>query len=138
MSGRGLRWCLRETKFVTLFVAFVLAAGLQNSAAKQQADTDVAAAAAAERGRKEFVQSCGFCHGADATGARGPDLMRSPLVMHDVKGNLIGDVIRQGRPDKGIPPMPLSESQILEVGALLHARLAQEAHASGRPQVHPL
>ena len=88
MSGRGLYWWLRETKFVMLFVAFVLVAGLQNSGAKQQADADVAAAA--ERGRKEFVQSCGFCHGADATGARGPDLMRSPLVMHDVKGNLIG------------------------------------------------
>jgi len=138
MSGRGLYWWLRETKFVMLFVAFVLVAGLQNSAAKQQADTDVAAAAAAERGRKEFVQSCGFCHGADATGARGPDLMRSPLVMHDVKGNLIGDVIRQGRPDKGMPAMPLSESQILDVAAFLHARLAEAARSSGVPKVYPV
>src|SRR5258708_32660563 len=123
-----------------LLVAFVLVAGLQNSGAKQQEDTDVgaAAAAAAERGRKEFVQSCGFCHGADATGARGPDLMRSPLVMHDVKSNLIGEVIRWGRPDKGMPAMPLSDSQILDVAAFLHARLAEAARSSGVPKVYPV
>src|SRR5260370_12039223 len=106
MGEHRVSVCRRATKFVLLFAALVLVIGLENSAARQQAD--VAAAAAAERGRKEFVQSCGFCHGADATGARGPDLMRSPLVMHDVKGNLIGDVIRQGRPGQGIPAMPLS------------------------------
>src|SRR5258708_27926504 len=135
MSGRGLRWCLRETKVVTLFVAFVLAAGLQNAAAKQQADTDVAAAAAAERGRKEFVQSCGFCHGADATGARGPDLMRSPLVMHDVKGNLIGDVIRQGEIDKGITGMPLGGSPIRELEAFLHRSITEAARAARVPEM---
>ena len=32
----------------------------------------------------------------------GPDLVRSLLVAHDVKGDLIGEVIRQGRPDKGM------------------------------------
>src|SRR5260370_29729202 len=136
MSGRGVHWWLRETKFVMLFVAFVLGAGLQNSGAKQQADADVAAAA--ERGRKEFVQSCGFCHGADATGARGPDLMRSPLVMHDVKGDQIGQVIRQGRPDKGMPAMPLSDAQILDVAAFLHARLAEAARSSSVPKVYPV
>src|SRR5271165_6148776 len=59
-----------------------------------------------ERGHQQFLQTCGFCHGADATGARGPDLVRSPLVAHDVKGDLIGDVIRHGRPDKGMPALP--------------------------------
>jgi cytochrome c oxidase cbb3-type subunit 3 len=57
-----------------------------------------------ERGHQQFQQSCGFCHGADATGARGPDLVRSPLVAHDVNSNLIGEIIRSGRPDKGICP----------------------------------
>ena len=36
--------------------------------------------AVVERGRGEFVSSCGFCHGNDATGNRAPDLVRSPLV----------------------------------------------------------
>src|SRR5262245_65197423 len=56
--------------------------------------------AAIDRGRVQYQQACGFCHGPDATGARGPDLVRSALVAHDVKGDLIGEVIRNGRDRK--------------------------------------
>ena len=59
--------------------------------------------AAVERGHKQFEQACGFCHGPEATGARGPDLVRSPLVAYDVKGDKLGEIIRLGRPDKGMP-----------------------------------
>ena len=88
-------------------------------------------AAAIERGQKTFQQSCGFCHGADATGARGPDLVRSPLVAHDVKGDSIGPVIRQGRPDKGMPALSLTDGEISDVAAFLHSREA-ETRASSR------
>ena len=50
------------------------------------------------RGESQFKQSCGFCHAPDATGARGPDLIRSKVVAHDVNGNLIGEVIRNWTP----------------------------------------
>jgi cytochrome c oxidase cbb3-type subunit III len=91
-----------------------------------------------ERGHQQFQQSCGFCHGADATGARGPDLVRSPLVAHDVNGNLIGEIIRSGRPDKGMPAVPLASAQIADVAAYLHAR-AHEALDSGQvPGNYPL
>lgn len=91
---------------------------------------------AAERGHATFKQACGFCHGEDATGARGPDLVRSPLVAHDVKGNLIGDVVRQGRPDKGMPPMSLSDTQIQEIAAFLHARAAEAMESASVPKVY--
>src|ERR1700757_2006333 len=113
MCQRGRRW-----KLVIVFVAAALWSGAGISAAQQPADPEAAAAAA--RGRKEFTQSCGFCHGADATGARGPDLVRSPLVAHDVKGDQIGQVIRGGRPEKGMPAMQLSDAQILDIAAFLH------------------
>jgi cytochrome c oxidase cbb3-type subunit III len=119
-----------------LFAALVLWSGSENSAAKQQTDADDKAAA--ERGRKQFEQSCGFCHGADATGARGPDLVRSPLLAHDVKGNEIGPVIRQGRPDKAMPAMALSDAQILEVAAFLHARAAEALKSANVPKAYPL
>jgi cytochrome c oxidase cbb3-type subunit III len=135
MSRRGLSWCRRATKFAMLIVALVPLISLQNSAAKPQADGD--GTAAAERGRKQFEQSCGFCHGADATGARGPDLVRSPLVAHDVKGDQIGQVIRQGRPDKGMPAMPLSDAQILDIAAFLHARAAEALHSASVPKGYP-
>src|SRR5258708_2842281 len=131
MNQRGLRSKRRVMK-VLVCAGLILLSGARNSRARQQSGTDVAASA--ERGRKEFVQSCGFCHGADATGARGPDLMRSPLVAHDVKGDQIGQVIRQGRPDKGMPAMPLSDAQILDIAAFLHSRAAEAARAPGEPK----
>jgi cytochrome c oxidase cbb3-type subunit 3 len=89
----------------------------------------LAADPAVDRGRKQFVQACAFCHGNDATGGRGPDLLRSSLVAHDLKGDLIGVVVHQGRPDKGMPPLPLTDDQVADVAAFLHA-LAAEAIAS--------
>src|SRR5882762_7020931 len=136
MSGRRLSWSRRATKFGMLCAAFALVIGLKNSAAKAQADAGDKATA--ERGRKQFEQSCGFCHGPDATGARGPDLMRSPLVAHDVKGEQIGQVIRQGRPDKGMPAMPLDDAQIQDVAAFLHARTAESIGSARVPKVYPI
>src|SRR5580658_6072062 len=108
-------------------IVFLLAVG-NSPARSQQSDTPDPAI---ERGHKQFEQACGFCHGPDATGARGPDLVRSPLVAHDVKGDLIGSVIHQGRPDKGMPAMPLTDEQVSDIAAFLHAR-ASEALRSNR------
>jgi cytochrome c oxidase cbb3-type subunit 3 len=89
------------------------------------------------QGHKQFQQSCGFCHGADATGARGPDLVRSPLVAHDVKGELIGAVIRQGRPDKGMPAIEMSNEQVLDIAAYLRSRTQDAINSSGIPEGYP-
>jgi cytochrome c oxidase cbb3-type subunit 3 len=104
------------------------------SAVHSQADTKNAAT---ERGRKQFAQSCGFCHGVDATGGRGPDLVRSPLVAHDQNGDLIGEVLRGGRPDKGMPALPLAPEQISDIAAFLHDRALEALHSSGVPSAYP-
>jgi cytochrome c oxidase cbb3-type subunit 3 len=119
-----------------LFMAIVFLIAVANSPARQrQSDT---ADPAIESGHKQFEQSCGFCHGSDATGARGPDLVRSPLVAHDVKGDLIGDVIRRGRPDKGMPAMPLTDAQVSDIAAFLHARAAEALSSNGVPSGYPV
>ena len=87
-----------------------------------------------ERGRQQFQQSCAFCHGPDATGGRGPDLIRSKLVADDVKGNLVGQVILNGRPDKGMPPLPLNSDQIQAVAAFLHARVQESLDSARLPK----
>jgi cytochrome c oxidase cbb3-type subunit 3 len=80
---------------------------------------------AAERGRKIFVPACGFCHGNDAHGKSGPDLVRSALVLHDDKGDVIGPVIRNGRPERGMPPFSaLSAEQLADISSFLHSRAA--------------
>ena len=88
-----------------------------------------------ERGRTQFQQSCSFCHGATATGgAEGPSLVRSSLVRHDNDGDLIGAVIREGRSGKGMPAIPLTDSQIADVVAFLHAQVtASDRTSAGRP-----
>ena len=115
--------------------AVVLATlGICASVAHSQAD---AKETAAQRGRKQFAQSCGFCHGPDATGARGPDLVRSVLVAHDQKGELIGEVIRSGRIDKGMPAQQLTDDQVADIAAFLHARALEALHSSGVPSDYP-
>src|SRR5438128_7031557 len=73
----------RRFKLFPFVVAALLLTTVPSSRPQTpQPDSQVASV---ERGKKAFAQSCGFCHGADATGARGPDLVRSALVAHDVK-----------------------------------------------------
>jgi cytochrome c oxidase cbb3-type subunit III len=80
---------------------------------------------AAERGRKLFVPTCGFCHGNDAHGKSGPDLVRSALVLHDNKGDVIGPVIRNGRLERGMPAFSaLTGEQIADISTFLHSRAA--------------
>lgn len=87
---------------------------------------------AAARGQKLFVQNCGFCHGNKATGAEGPDLLRSTLVLHDQKGELVGPFLHTGRPDKGMPAFPsLTDAQSYDIAEFLHARVEEAANRFG-------
>src|SRR5579875_1867398 len=95
--------------------------------------------AAVGRGRSLFKSSCGFCHGEDATGSRAPDLVRSPLVNHDDHGNLLGPVIRNGRPDKGMPSFAtMSDAQIADIVAFLHHQALMAAHSRRMGGDYPL
>ncbi len=93
---------------------------------------------AIEKGQKTFEGNCAFCHGEDATGGRGPDLVRSALVAHDQGGNLIGPVILNGRPSKGMPPFHLSETEITDIAAFLHYRQLRGLESAGVPTNYAL
>ena len=111
---------MRGCRFALLSTALVV------TSVRLSAQQGGSALDAAKRGKKQFAQSFGFCHGPDATGgAEGPNLIRSALVRHDENGNLIAPVIRDGRPQKGMPPVPLSDSQMADVVAFLHHRLEE-------------
>jgi cytochrome c oxidase cbb3-type subunit III len=64
--------------------------------------------------------------------------VRSALVAHDVNGNLIGEIIRSGRPDKGMPALPLTNAQIADIGAYLHARAREALDSAQVPDNYPL
>jgi cytochrome c oxidase cbb3-type subunit III len=85
--------------------------------------------AAVARGATVFRTYCAGCHGVAANGGAGaPDLVRSLLVLDDEKGILIAPVVREGRPDKGMPRLGLTEPQIADVVAWLHARTYAAGH----------
>lgn len=90
--------------------------------------------AAVESGETLFLQNCAFCHGRDAGGGEtGPDLTSSKLVAQDVEGNKIGVVVRNGRPQKGMPRFDFSDQQIAELAAFIHSQKTKaESQKGGR------
>lgn len=79
-----------------------------------------------ERGRTVYVLSaCHFCHGVDLTRAvmGAADLMSSPMVAADQDGNVIGAIVRAGRPDLQTA-MPryqdLTDNEITELARYIH------------------
>ena len=86
-------------------------------------------AAAVERGGKLYTSYCAGCHGSTARGGPGaPDLVRSVLVLDDEKGILIAPVIRNGKPDQGMPKLGLSEPQIADIVAWMHVQTYAAGH----------
>lgn len=76
-----------------------------------------------ENGGGLFLQNCAFCHGKDAGGGEsGPDLTRSKLVTSDKNGEAIGAVVRNGRPEKGMPRFGLPDSEIMALVAFVHSQ----------------
>ncbi len=117
---------MRNTSFIVLsIISPALAATLstgaaaerQAPAAPQYAPKDIRA------GEPLFVTYCGFCHGRDAMGGQtGPDLTRSALVAEDVRGDKIGPVVHNGRPDKGMPALTVSDADLTRIVAFIHDR----------------
>jgi cytochrome c oxidase cbb3-type subunit 3 len=76
-----------------------------------------------DAGGSLFLQNCAFCHGKDAGGGEsGPDLTRSKVVSSDKEGEAIGPVIRNGRPDKGMPKFNLADADVLNLVAFIHSQ----------------
>jgi cytochrome c oxidase cbb3-type subunit 3 len=62
-------------------------------------DKHIVDTVAADRGRKIWATQCMQCHGQQARGSdKGPNLIRSEMVLHDRYGNEIGPFLRKGHP----------------------------------------
>ena len=92
-----------------------------------------------ERGRAQFKSNCGFCHGDDATGNRGPDLIRSTALGHDARGEALTPIIRAGRPSEGMPAFAtLSDAQIADMVVFLHHQSDSALASNQVPNDYPL
>ena len=87
-------------------------------------------AAAAAKGAPLFKQNCATCHGETARGSQvGPNLVRSTIVLHDDKDDEIGPVIKNGRPQAGMPAFPsLSQDDIHNISQFLKMQIELTAN----------
>lgn len=87
--------------------------------------------AAIARGNQTFGINCAFCHGSSARGGeKGPNLLRSPIVLNDQHGELIAAIVSNGRPDKGMPKFNLGPETIADIAAYLHSIDVEAAAAA--------
>lgn len=84
-------------------------------------------AAAAKLGEPLYQGNCSACHGAGARGGVGPNLLRSVLVLHDEKGEEIGQVVKNGR--AAMPSFPnLSQADVYNIAEFIHLQVEMAAN----------
>src|SRR4051794_11797017 len=85
--------------------------------AQTPAAQTAAAAPTVAAGRNTFENRCSGCHGADGNGGElGPPIARRISTRDDAQLTL---VIRDGLPNRGMPPSNLSDTQARELIAFL-------------------
>lgn len=118
-------WCA-----VVVMALGVAVAGQQAAPPRPAAADAPFDAAAVERGHDLLVEQCGFCHGSNARGgSSGPDLTRSVLVQDDEGGKQLGEFLRGGRPDRGMPAFQqLTTEQVSDLATFLHSSIYLNAN----------
>src|SRR5262245_49937374 len=110
----------RKGTWVLLVFATLATFALKGRAQSQalSAPTD---RAAVERGGQLLREQCGFCHGPNARGGSGgPDLTRSTIVLDDDNGKQLGEFLRVGRPERGMPRFEFTPEQNTDLATFLH------------------
>ena len=89
------------------------------------------------RGKTLYQINCRACHGGDLRGGDigGPNLLRSQLVLNDQHGELLVPLVKSGRQNPGMPPMPalpLAEEDVKAIAEYIHS-VAATMRGQGSP-----
>ena len=118
----------RIAAVATLVLPLAAPAFAQGPYERQRVDN-----AGADRGRALYAKHCINCHGSTAKGTdRGPDLIRSNVVLRDRLGNLIGAAIKPGATHQAT----VTANEIVDLSHFLHQRV--EAIVGNRNARGPL
>jgi len=88
-------------------------------------DKPVVDPAAADRGRKVWASECIDCHGTQARGGdKGPNLVRSVIVLRDRYGSQIGPFLKKGHKlQSGTPSANLTDAQVQDLAHFLRQKV---------------
>jgi len=114
------------------------AGGRNGAATAEPAPVDIAQSrtmdqAAIDRGGQLFATNCASCHGENARGGSKTktdvDLIVSPMVLDDLgtNGREIGEFLKFGRPEKGMPKFSLTDAQSSDIAMWLHRQISAAA-----------
>ena len=85
--------------------------------------------AAAALGAPIYQKNCAFCHGPQARGAEGPNLIVSDTVLSDDHGEHLMPFLKAGRPEKGMPAFKtLNDDELKQVSEFLHMQVEDVAN----------
>src|SRR3954468_16866049 len=75
------------------------------------------------KGKSLFTTNCSSCHGADLRGGvtGGPNLLRSSVVLMDQHGELILPIVHGARAERGMPPLPLPDADVVAIAEYIHS-----------------
>ncbi len=86
------------------------------------------------KGKQLFTTNCVSCHGADLRGGvtGGPNLLRSGVVLMDQHGELIIPIVHGARAERGMPPLPIPDPDVVAIAEYIHSVVAM-ARGQGAP-----
>jgi cytochrome c oxidase cbb3-type subunit 3 len=90
------------------------------------------------RGKSLYETNCVSCHGADLRGGEngGTNLLRASTALNDKAGESIYAVVRDGRNQPGMAPMPpmsIPEDDVKAIAEYIHSILATAQRQGGPP-----
>ena len=152
-SGRVLRSAVIYTAMAALAVVTVVVSGQGRGGGAAQPPTGAPAPqgrgvappdrpgpndkmvvdpAEVDKARAIWSAECVTCHGANARGGDGgPNLVRSPLVLHDRYGSGLGPFLKEGHPmQSGKPSSSLTDAQVVQLSHFLRQRLLDTLRGS--------
>jgi cytochrome c oxidase cbb3-type subunit 3 len=140
---------LKTGSIATLLFTWVLAANAQapspDSRAIVIANPDatfpaqqraLAAPDVIQRGNGLYQVNCQACHGADLRGGDqgGPNLLRSEVVLNDVSGETIGQIVTQGR-NRMPANTSLDRGAVEAIAGYIHSVVATSERQGAPPRV---
>jgi cytochrome c oxidase cbb3-type subunit III len=99
---------------------------------------------AAALGKTIYIAECVTCHGPKARGAnanvpdsqKGPDLVRSLIILHDRYGSTLGPFLKAGHPTQsGVSSASFTEDQLLDLSHFLHQQVENTLRSGPYSQI---